>query len=176
MAIFKLNQMIYIIVISIIDMQDFKKLLRRIPLDYKEYYFPKTNCCLFLMPDGRLFGNNGYMQHSPMVQKIIGRKISDKECMCLLVQSKIGRVVIYKRLLFDIVFDPSNDQIQTLKDLIKYGNYVETVIGTFPEMVPDSPSENQICKILGLSTKPLSQTPHGYANIHGYSIPKHRLI
>ena len=52
----------------------------------------------------------------------------------------------------DIVFDTTSAQIRTLKDLIKYNNYVKIQIGTHPSYVPDSPSENQIRKLLRMRT------------------------
>ena len=115
-------------------MRDFKKALRKIPLLYGEYHYPKRVCSLFLMPDGKLYGSNKLLDHVPMLIPILNKKIIDQELMDLLADAKIGRILIngcQPVLFIDCVFNPANEQITTLRDLV-HGNYTDIRIETYP--------------------------------------------
>ena len=152
-------------------MRDFKKLLRKIPKLYNEYYYPTDKHSLFLMPDGKLYGKSGLMQHSDMVEEMIGRKVDDPEFIRLMAEANLCRVNINRGLYLDCMADPTSKQIATLRDLVNYGNYFNTVILTFPNIIPDSPSENQIRNLLGIGLLDFSLTSHSSANV-----PEHRLV
>ena len=166
------NKKIYIMTSIIIVMRDFKKLLRKIPL-YNEYYYPNSGCSLFLMPDGRLYGKPGIMQHESMFEEMLGRKVDDRKFMKLMAESNISRIIVNNKpmLHLDCMADPTSMQIATLRDLVNYGNYWKVVIGTYPEVVPDSPSENQIRKLLGIKPLLFEQTMHSKT-----TVPQHRRV
>ena len=156
-------------------MHDFKKLLQHMPIKHDEYHYTDNVCSLFLLPDGLMFGTDKLCNHVAMVTEILGKKVSTREFITLLANSKIIRLVTGGSppvIYIDCVFDPTAKQITTMRDLVKYGKYDEILIETHPRIIPNSPSENQIRRLLGMRIVSFNSTSHSRAP----DVPENRKV
>ena len=127
-----------------------KKVLRELG-KLKEYHYPTEKCDLFLLPDGKLIGNN-ILTHQNMLEKILKRKIkSTQELFDIIVEIGCVRMSVNASILFvDISIKPTTEQKQTLEELGMYGKYIEIIVDNMHEYVPDAPSNNYGRRLLKL--------------------------
>ena len=131
-----------------------KKILRELG-KLKEYHYPIIDCSLFILPDGRMVGNSKSLDHYPILEKVIKRKIKSlQDTVEILVSTKCIRIVIATKptldLHVDIVVTPTTEQKYTLEGLGMCGKYDEIIINDFHEYAPDAPTRNYCRHLLKL--------------------------
>ena len=120
----------------------------------KEYYYPVGRYySLFILPDGRMVGNNKFENHGPIFEKILKRKInSTQKFVDMLISTNcIKTTISFETALgVDIVTPPTTEQKYTLQGLAMCETYDQIVVDNLIEYAPDAPSRNYCRRLLKL--------------------------
>ena len=135
-----------------------KKILRELG-KLKEYHYPRIDCSLFILPDGRMVGTYNPQDHYPILEKIIKRKIKSLEdALDIIMATKCIRIVIATKptlsLFVDIMVNPTTEQKYTLEALGTCDKYNNITVQNFHEYIPDAPTQNYCRYLLKLPFQP----------------------
>ena len=129
------------------------KVLHRKIREMEEFDWPKPGCSLFLMTDGRMYGERKLFAHHEILEELLGRKIDDSRMFANIIKkANVSRVLVsgYNGLFVNLVDYPTREQKQTVLDLIKYGKYVSLTIHSLRKFNPDEPKKDDILNALGI--------------------------
>lgn len=128
-----------------------KKILKELN-KYEEYYYPTVGeYSLFILPNGKMVGTDKLLDHQPILEKILKKKIiSNQEFFNILTDIQVIKIIINgTRLYVNINVPVTTEQKYTLQGLgmcNKYNIRVEPIY----EYVPDAPNDNYCRHLLKL--------------------------
>ena len=126
-----------------------KKLLNRLG-KMDAYDYPIGDYSLYMLPNGKLIGKNGIMEHDSVLEDILKRKLkSVQEFYDIMVAIKTIRITIESSMLYvDMCVPYSMDQKQALQGLYMSGKY--NIIFNQPECIPGAPSDKYCRRMIGM--------------------------
>ena len=131
-----------------------KKILKELgKLD--KYDYPGSLYSLFILPDGRMVGIRGMLQHQSILEEILNRKITVKEFVDICVATGCIKVGInhVSHLSVDIAVPATREQKYTLEGLGLCNKYAGIEVDVLCSLVPGAPSINYCRRLLKLPFK-----------------------